>query len=112
MDQQIFKLDALFFLLMYYHLLLIILGYTVKNLAVIAPVITIATRVQLIVTCYNIRQDLTIVCSHSLLTSSRIKGVNCVECKLLHCEYKASRGVDYQTMPLQCIVFFGSQHAI
>ena len=53
-----------------------------------------------------------IVCSHSLLTSSRIKGVNCVECKLLHCDYRASRGVDYQTMPLQCIMFFGSQHAI
>ena len=56
-----------------------------------------------------------IVCSHSLLTSSRIKGVNCVECKLLHCECRASRGVDYQTMPLECIVFFGSicsQHAI
>ena len=33
-----------------------------------------------------------------------------------HCEYKASRGVDYQSMPpLQCIVFSGSicsQHAI
>ena len=38
-----------------------------------------------------------------------------MECKLLHCEYKASRGVDYQSMPLQCIVFSGlicSQHAI
>ena len=43
--------------------------------------------------------------------TSRVKGVNCVECKLLHCEYRASRGVDYQTMPLQCIVFC-SQHAI
>ena len=56
-----------------------------------------------------------IVCSCSLLTSSRIKGNNCVECKLLHCVYRASKGVDYQTMPLQCIVFFGStcsQHAI
>ena len=37
-----------------------------------------------------------IVCSFT----SRIKSVNCVECKLLHCEYRASRGVDYQTMPL------------
>ena len=38
-----------------------------------------------------------------------------MECKLLHCEYRASKGVDYQSMPLQCIVFFGStcsQHAI
>ena len=38
-----------------------------------------------------------------------------MECKLLHCEYKASRDVDYQSMPLQCIVFSGlicSQHAI
>ena len=38
-----------------------------------------------------------------------------MECKLLHCEYKAFRGVDYQSMPLQCIVFSGlicSQHAI
>ena len=38
-----------------------------------------------------------------------------MECKLLHCEYRASRGVDYQSMPLQCIVFSGlicSQHAI
>ena len=46
---------------------------------------------------------------------SRIKGVNCVKCKFLHCEYRASKGVDYQSMPLQCIVFFGStcsQHAI
>ena len=36
-----------------------------------------------------------------------------MECKLLYCEYKASRGVDYQSMPLQCIVFSGlicSQH--
>ena len=30
-----------------------------------------------------------------------------MECKLLHCEYRASRGVDYQSMPLQCIVFSG-----
>ena len=30
-----------------------------------------------------------------------------MECKLLHCEYKASRSVDYQSMPLQCIVFSG-----
>ena len=30
--------------------------------------------------------------------------VNCVECKLLHCEYRASKGVDYKSMPLQCIV--------
>ena len=38
-----------------------------------------------------------------------------MECKLLHCEYRAYKGVDYQTMPLQCIVFSGStcpQHAI
>ena len=38
-----------------------------------------------------------------------------MECKLLHCEYKASRGVDYQSIPIQCIVFSGlicSQHAI
>ena len=36
-------------------------------------------------------------------------------CKLLHCVYRAYKGVDYQTMPLQCIVFSGStcsQHAI
>ena len=26
-------------------------------------------------------------------------------CKLLHCEYRASEGVNYQNMPLQCIVF-------
>ena len=47
--------------------------------------------------------------------SVKHKGVDCVECKLLHCEYKASRGVDYQSMPLQCIAFSGlicSQHAI
>ena len=44
----------------------------------------------------------------SLLTSSKVKGVNCVECKLLHCENKAYKGVDYQTIPLQCIVFSGS----
>ena len=31
-----------------------------------------------------------------------------MECKLLHCEYRAYKGVDYQTMPLQCIVFSGS----
>ena len=36
-----------------------------------------------------------------------VKYANCVECKLLQCEYKASRGVDYQSMPLQCIVFSG-----
>ena len=30
----------------------------------------------------------TIVCSCSLLTSSKVKGVNCVECKLLHREYR------------------------
>ena len=47
-----------------------------------------------------------IVCSHSLLTLSRIKCVNCVECKLLHCEYRASRGVDYQTMPLHYSFFW------
>ena len=44
------------------------------------------------------------ITSYQSLTNSRyslfklswgIKGVNCVECKLLHCEYKASRGVDY-----------------
>ena len=52
-----------------------------------------------------------IVCSCSLLASSRIKGVDCVECKLLHCEYRASKGVDYQSMPLQCIVFFGSTYS-
>ena len=51
---------------------------------------------------------LTIVCSCSLLTSSKVKGVNCVECKLLHCEYRAYKGIDYQIMPLQCIVFSGS----
>ena len=36
-------------------------------------------------------------------------------CKLLHCEYRASEGANYQNMPLQCIVFSGlacSQHAI
>ena len=38
---------------------------------------------------------------------SGIKGVNCVECKLLHCDNKASRGVDYQSMSLQCIVISG-----
>ena len=31
-----------------------------------------------------------------------------MECKLLHCEYRAYRSVNYQTMPLQCIVFSGS----
>ena len=49
------------------------------------------------------------------LVSARHKGVNCVGFKLLHCEYKASRGVDYQNMSLQCIVFsvlICSQHAI
>ena len=38
-----------------------------------------------------------------------------MECKLLHCEYRGYTGVNYQTMPLQCIVFSGStysQHAI
>ena len=44
--------------------------------------------------------------------SVAIKGVNCVECKLLHCEYNVSRGVDYQSMPLQCIGLICSQHAI
>ena len=36
-------------------------------------------------------------------------------CKLLHCEYRASEGANYQNMPLQCIVFSGlacSQHAL
>ena len=36
-------------------------------------------------------------------------------CKLLHYEYRASEGANYQNMPLQCIVFSGlacSQHAI
>ena len=36
-------------------------------------------------------------------------------CKLLHCEYRASEGANYQNMSLQCIVFSGlacSQHAI
>ena len=33
-------------------------------------------------------------------------------CKLLHCGYRASEGANYQNMPLQCIVFSGSQHAI
>ena len=37
---------------------------------------------------------------------SGIKGVNCVECKLLHCEYK---GV---SVPLQCIGLICFQHAI
>ena len=31
-----------------------------------------------------------------------------MECKLLYCEYRAYKGVNYQTMPLQCIVFSGS----
>ena len=47
--------------------------------------------------------------------TSAIKGANCVECKLLHCEYRASKGVDYQSMPLQCIGVSGficSEHAI
>ena len=82
------------------------LGNCLARLALKLALMIVVLTVQ----CYS-----TIVCSHSLLTSSRIKGVNCVECKLLHCEYRASRGVDYQTMPLQCIVFFGSicsQHAI
>ena len=38
-----------------------------------------------------------------------------MECKLLHCEYKASEGANYQNMSLQCIMFSGlacSQHAI
>ena len=30
-----------------------------------------------------------------------------MECRL-HCEYKVYKGVNYQTMPLQCIVFSGS----
>ena len=34
-----------------------------------------------------------------------------MECKLLHCEYRAYKGVDYQTMPLQCIVFSGSTYS-
>ena len=29
----------------------------------------------------------------SCACSSCIKGVNCVKCKLIHCEYKGSRGV-------------------
>ena len=37
-----------------------------------------------------------------------MKGANCVECQLLYCEYRAYKGIDYQTMPLQCIVLFGS----
>ena len=46
-------------------------------------------------------------CHYSLFTpTSAIKGANCVECKLLHCEYRASKGVDYQSMPLQCIGVF------
>ena len=44
---------------------------------------------------------------YSLFTlTSAIKGANCVECKLLHCEYRASKGVDYQSMPLQFIGVF------
>ena len=44
---------------------------------------------------------------YSLFTlTSAIKGANCVECKLIHCEYRASKGVDYQSMPLQCIGVF------
>ena len=38
-----------------------------------------------------------------------------MEQKLLYCECTGTKGVDYQTMPLQCIVFSGlicSQHAI
>ena len=38
-----------------------------------------------------------------------------MECKLLQCEYRASEDVDYESMPLQCIMFFGLiryQHAI
>ena len=31
-----------------------------------------------------------------------------MECKLLYYEYRAYKGVNYQTMPLQCIVFSGS----
>ena len=42
----------------------------------------------------------------TLTSTSAIKDVNCVECKLLHCECKAFRGVDYQSMPLQYIGVF------
>ena len=35
-----------------------------------------------------------------------------MECKLLHCEYRAYKGVNYQTMPLQCIGSTCSQSAI
>ena len=31
-----------------------------------------------------------------------------MECKLLYCEYRPYKGVDYQTMPLECIVLSGS----
>ena len=42
------------------------------------------------------------------MLTSKVKGVNCVEFKLLHGEHRAYKGVNYQTMPLQCIVFSGS----
>ena len=42
--------------------------------------------------------------------SSNLINVNIVwnAGKLLHCEYRAYKGVNCQTMPLQCIVFSGS----
>ena len=58
----------------------------------------------------NYHQYLTVFTLTS--TSAAIKGVNCVECKFLHCDCRASRGVDYQSMPMQCIGFISSQHAI
>ena len=36
-----------------------------------------------------------LVCLCSLLTSLKVKGVNCGECKLLHSEYTAYKGVNY-----------------
>ena len=45
-----------------------------------------------------------IVCSSWVWCQSGVKGV---ECKLLHCEYKASRGVDYQSaIAMYCIFWF------
>ena len=60
---------------------------------------------------YNLASD-----TYSLLTltstSAAIKGVNCVECKLLHCECRASKGVDYHCNVLVFSGFIGFQYPI
>ena len=49
-----------------------------------------------------------------MLTSNLINHTRCHMCGMQApcCEYRASRDIDYQSIPLQCIVFSGSQHAI